>query len=80
MKARQLKRRHVERLRWRLLIERVAQGVEGGLVEWLAGQCALAAAEAVTTALPSGTDLVSAIHQQIGRSLAQVQALRSDAR
>ena len=80
MKARELRRRHVERLRWRLLIEGVAQGVEERLVEWLAEQCVCAAAEALTTALPSVTDLASVIHQQIGRSLAQLQPLRGAAR
>jgi hypothetical protein len=77
MKARHLKRRHVERLRWRLLIERVVQGVEGRLVDWLAQQWARAAAAAVTNTFPLGTDLIRTMHQELGRSLAQVQALRN---
>jgi hypothetical protein len=77
MKARQLKRRHVERLRWRLLIERVAQGVEQRLIDWLAEQWARAAAEAVATGLRARTDLVSEINLDIEQSLAKVQALRN---
>ena len=80
MKARQLKRRHVERLRWRLLIERVAQGVEQRLIDWLAEQLARAAAEAVATGLRTRTDLVSEINLDIEQSLAKVQALRNTAR
>jgi hypothetical protein len=50
MKLRHLKRQQIERLRWRLLLQRVTEGVERCLIDLVAERCARTAAEVIAAA------------------------------
>jgi hypothetical protein len=76
MKLRHLKRQRVERLRWRLLLARVTEGVELRLIEQAAELLAYTAAEAVAAVYRTQVDLVHVIRQEVERSFAAVQTER----
>jgi hypothetical protein len=73
MKIRQIKRLHSERLRWRMLVARVTEGVELHLIEKAAEVLARAAAEALPAAHCTQADLVHLVGKEFERLLAGTQ-------
>jgi hypothetical protein len=73
MKIRQIKRLHSERLRWRMLLVRVTEGVELRLIEKAAEVLARAAAEAVPAAYRTQADVVHLAGKEVERLLAGTQ-------
>jgi hypothetical protein len=66
MKIRQIRRLHFERLRWRMLVARVTEGVELRLIEMAAEVLARAAAEALPAAHCTQADFVHLVGKEVG--------------
>ena len=79
MKVRHLKRQQIERLRWRLLLQRVTEGVERCLIDLVAERCARTAAEVMAAAYRKQAKPGSAGAPAVGSMLARVQTHNADA-
>jgi hypothetical protein len=79
MKLRHLKRQQIERLRWRLLLQRVTEGVERCLIDLVAERCARTAAEVMAAAYRRQAKPGRVGVPAVGSTLVRVETHNADA-